>query len=182
MPINYSYEGGNANLVTDNPRAREMAQFIGGFSRPEPARRPTDRGGMAIRSGGGSERAINTDAVEEAARVAEARARIAQAKALSDPAPMRSIRGGPGMIGGVGRSGLQLDTSGMTGAQRSVLLPQSSAMASIPDSGASLNASTLQPRQPAPMDADWYSLPDHVRKAILISGGYGNNPVQQREK
>lgn len=188
MPINYSYAPQGAVLETDNPQGREIQQFMMGFARrgeDAPARRPTDRGGMPVRSGA-REGGEPLRAAQEHAAIEEARARVAQARAISDPAPMRSIRGGPGMVGGVGRAGLQLDTSGMTGAQRNALLPSSAAMAAIPPSGASLDASTLPSYagpSSAPMANDWYSLPDHVRKAMLIQSGYGNNvPVQQQKR
>jgi hypothetical protein len=174
MPINYSYGPQGATLETDNPQAREIQQYISGFAGRSPGRQRQDRGFMPTRSGPGGETTQRVDASDASARIAENNARIAAAKALSEPAPMRSIRGGPGMIGGVGTSGLQLDTSKMTGAQRNALLPQSSAMAGIPPSGAALDASTLQPRQSGmPQGNDWYSLPDHVRKALLIQQGFG---------
>lgn len=176
MPINYSFQNGNAVLETDNPVAREMNEYMAGFQRPAQTSSRGKKGGMAKSK-------VNkpNDRLADRQRLAqmnvaseEARARIAAARAISDPAPMRSIRGGPGMIGGVGRSGLQLDTAGMTGAQRAALLPQGAGMGAIGPSGASLAASTIQPPPQMPQGDDWYSLPDHVRKALLIQQGWGS--------
>lgn len=206
MPINYSFNNGNAVLQTD---PTQIQQFLGGFrgmeERGPAAPRPAPQGGRAVRSGPAGEKMRNVGAAEDAARIEEARARIAQARAISEPAPMRSIRGGPGMIGGVGKSGLQLDTSGMTGAQRQALLPQSASMGAIPASGASLGASTLNTQVAGRIDSpgavnelgqqigggpaaagipgggeDWYSLPDHVRKLLLIQSGFGSGAPVQR--
>ena len=81
------------------------------------------------------------------------------------------------MIGGVGRSGLQLDTSGMTGAQRRAYLPKMAGMGAIPESGASLAASTLPGReidQSNPHGAAYLN-PIDQRRALdaLIRSNYG---------
>jgi hypothetical protein len=78
---------------------------------------------------------------QNAAGIAEANARAAQARTMTERAPSRFIKG-LGYIGGPDQT--TLDISKMTGAQRQAYLPQQSSMIpSVGGSGASLQAAGL---------------------------------------
>lgn len=148
----------------------------------EPAARFVRSAPAPVKTAPAREGGERLSAALENAQIEEARARIAAARALSEPAPMKSIRGGPGIVGGVGRSGLQLDTSGMTGAQRRALLPSNSTMGAIPQSGASLAASDLDTNVAGRVNTPGAinEFGDRIGDSPGINHGYGHlNPIDQ---
>src|SRR5688572_16056247 len=106
--INTGYGGGGITSTVQVPGAPIFNSgldqlLLQALRRPAGERAPRPEPVAPIRTG------PTEKAPMSGVDAAEANARIAQAKALSEPPPMRSVRGGPGVVGGVGTRGLELD-------------------------------------------------------------------------
>lgn len=177
MPINYSYEGGNARLETDNPIARERLQFQQGFTSRAPMPRRGTQGGMPIRGGAEvdprSQAMSNADIAEAHARSRAASAGLnAQATNSGDIAmsPM-GRRGKMTPYGFVESGALGNFTTSPTVSPDRFAAPLDPSKWKMHSGGVNFGP-MAQEKQPDATD-EWYSLPDHIRKAMLIDQGFG---------